>query len=133
MSVVVRVSCRAWRQASSLGPGSNTGLSSAESGNEHSACGFVPEAALNAWLVGEATQARSDAGGFGSKLREPGSANMSDYRQSGIELEMFRVNPFRLFYPGQSYAPDDLDPASRPWELARTASKPKKVSENLDE
>lgn len=53
--------------------------------------------------------------------------NMSDYRKSGIELEMFRINPFRLFYPGQTYSPDDLNPIMRPWELARTASKPKKV------
>ena len=62
--------------------------------------------------------------------REPAAVNMDDYRKSGIELEMFRVNPFRLFYPGQSYSPDDLSPIARPWELARVQTKPKKVCQN---
>lgn len=55
----------------------------------------------------ESEDERPQRGGFSSNYLPSARSN---YISSGIELAEIRVNPYRLYYPGQTYTPEDFNP-----------------------
>ena len=57
-----------------------------------------------------AMEGEEGSGGVGGRLLPQAT---DGYRNSGIELAQIRVNPFRLYYPGQTYTPEVRSPETK--------------------